>query len=105
MGSAGLSTDNEWLFQEFIASRIAYRVTVKKIRRMPDSHPEKAEIADKLKLMKQKMSTVEKFFSKNIDTFADLLDPELRNSLNENDIIRLREELYEVRRSIAAMEV
>lgn len=96
--------DQELLYQEYIAARVMYKANKKLCSQLPDNHPEKAENLQKLQAFKNKLDAINKHCLNNIDCFADLMDPELKHSLIEDDIIQLREELKEVKKSLMAMQ-
>ncbi len=93
----------ELLYQEFIASKVVYKITKRLCIQLPDDHPEKAENLKKLQEFKNKLDIINKHYLKHIDDYVDLMDPELSSSLSEDDIILLRKELNEAKKTLMSM--
>ncbi|MFW6289912.1 MAG: hypothetical protein ACOC0R_03000 [Mariniphaga sp.] len=104
MSIANSAEYNEWLYQEYVAAKVAYKIAQKQSKRIPDDNPQKAEILKRLQEMKDKMVLIDTFLLKNIDSYSELLDSELHYSLREKDIILLREELKAVKKSIINLQ-
>lgn len=98
------ANDEELLYQEFIASKVIYKITKRLCNQLPDENPEKAENLKKLQEFKNKLDIIDKHYLKHIDDYVNLMDTELGCSLSENDIILLRDELNEVKKSLIAMQ-
>lgn len=96
--------NEELLFQEYVAAKVMYKATIKLCKQLPDDSPEKEENLERLKRFKNKLDRINKYCTKHIDYYADLMDSDLKNMLKEDDIILLREELKEVKKSLKAMQ-
>lgn len=105
MNTANPANYNEWLYQEYIAAKVVYKIAKKQCNQIPDDNPKKDEILNKLQKMKNRIALIDDFFLKNIDRYSDLLDSELNYSLHEDDIILLRKELKEIKKSLTNLQV
>ncbi|MFW6289955.1 MAG: hypothetical protein ACOC0R_03215 [Mariniphaga sp.] len=78
--------NEELLLQEYVAAKLIYKATNKLCKQLPDASPEKKENLIRLRRYKNKLDRINKYCLKHIDYYADLMDPELKNMLKEDDI-------------------
>ena len=97
---ANYNKEQEQLFNELIAVKFLYRSRIKIFKQLPDDSKEKSGVDKDLQALRERLNKIEKRISGYGDSFLDVYDHELMVPLTEAGIIKLREELREVRKSL-----
>ncbi len=93
----------EQLFEELIEIKLLYGAKAKALKNIRIHSGDFRTLESELKGLKEKISRIEKAISKYGEHFLDVYDARLINPLSESDIIVLRDEISEIRRSLRAI--
>lgn len=100
MNKRPAKTKPEQLFEELIDIKILLKQKEKALKKNKKPSGESFDLRKELNDLRKKIETIEKNISQCGESFLDVYDEKLMNPLSESDIIDLRDQISEIRKSI-----